>query len=159
MFDLKDKAAIVTGSSLGIGSAAALYLARCGADVAVNYRKHDAEAKALIKTYKQRERATRSLLRAFKRMTFGRIASAQWDLWQHLTDVHGHLAQLHRLARKESLIKGWYEWRLKVRFKQSERRIQKMNEQLSRLVRRLQDDGHIEIMTCCATIMDWQMRT
>jgi len=47
MFDLKDKAAIVTGSSMGIGSAAALYLARCGADVAVNYRSHDREAKAL----------------------------------------------------------------------------------------------------------------
>lgn len=47
MFDLKDKAAIVTGSSLGIGSAAALYLAECGADVAVNYRKHDKEAKDL----------------------------------------------------------------------------------------------------------------
>ena len=47
MFDLKDKAAIVTGSSLGIGSAAALYLAECGADVAVNYRTHDVEAKAL----------------------------------------------------------------------------------------------------------------
>ncbi len=47
MFDLKDKTAIVTGSSMGIGSAAALYLAKCGADVAVNYRSHDKEAKAL----------------------------------------------------------------------------------------------------------------
>ncbi len=47
MFDLKGKAAIVTGSSLGIGSATALYLAECGADVAVNYRTHDAEANAL----------------------------------------------------------------------------------------------------------------
>jgi len=47
MFDLIDKAAIVTGSSMGIGSATALYLAKCGADVAVNYRSHDKEAKAL----------------------------------------------------------------------------------------------------------------
>jgi 3-oxoacyl-[acyl-carrier protein] reductase len=47
MFDLKDKVAIVTGSSLGIGSATAVYLARCGADVAVNYRTHDVEANAL----------------------------------------------------------------------------------------------------------------
>ncbi len=47
MFDLIDKAAIVTGSSMGIGSATALYLAKCGADVAVNYRSHDKEAEAL----------------------------------------------------------------------------------------------------------------
>ncbi len=47
MFDLNDKVAIVTGSSMGIGSAAALYLAECGADVAVNYRTHDVEAKEL----------------------------------------------------------------------------------------------------------------
>ena len=47
MIDLKGKTAIVTGSSLGIGSATALYLAQCGVDVAVNYRSHDVEAKAL----------------------------------------------------------------------------------------------------------------
>ncbi len=100
----------------------------------------DAEVRALIKTYKNREKATRSLVRAFKQMTFGRIASAQWDLWQHITDVQAHLAQLQRLVHKESLIKGWFEWRLKARFKRSERRIQRMNDRLSRLVRRLQED-------------------
>jgi len=47
MFDLNDKVAIVTGSSMGIGSAVALYLAECGADMAVNYRTHDVEAKKL----------------------------------------------------------------------------------------------------------------
>jgi 3-oxoacyl-[acyl-carrier protein] reductase len=47
MFDLQDKVAIVTGSSLGIGSATALFLAQCGCDVAVNYRKHDVEANKL----------------------------------------------------------------------------------------------------------------
>jgi 3-oxoacyl-[acyl-carrier protein] reductase len=45
---LKGKGAIVTGGSLGIGRAIALELAREGADVAVNYRRHDAEAKAVV---------------------------------------------------------------------------------------------------------------
>ena len=37
--------AIVTGGSLGIGAAIARELARQGANVAINYRKHDTEAK------------------------------------------------------------------------------------------------------------------
>ena len=45
--ELSGKVAIVTGASLGIGSACALDLARNGADVAINYRKHDAEARAI----------------------------------------------------------------------------------------------------------------
>jgi 3-oxoacyl-[acyl-carrier protein] reductase len=45
--ELSNKAAIVTGASLGIGSAVALDLAANGADVAINYRKHDAEARAI----------------------------------------------------------------------------------------------------------------
>jgi 3-oxoacyl-[acyl-carrier protein] reductase len=44
MPELQDKVAIVTGASLGIGSAIALDLARNGANVAVNYRKHEEEA-------------------------------------------------------------------------------------------------------------------
>lgn len=47
MFDLSGKTAIVTGSSMGIGASVALYLARCGADVAINYRSHDNEANQL----------------------------------------------------------------------------------------------------------------
>ncbi|UCF34350.1 MAG: 3-oxoacyl-ACP reductase FabG [Phycisphaerales bacterium] len=42
---LENKRAIVTGGSLGIGAAIARELAAQGADVALNYRKHDAEAK------------------------------------------------------------------------------------------------------------------
>jgi 3-oxoacyl-[acyl-carrier protein] reductase len=46
--DLKGKSAIVTGGSLGIGAAIARKLAGCGANVAINYRKHDTEAKQVI---------------------------------------------------------------------------------------------------------------
>jgi 3-oxoacyl-[acyl-carrier protein] reductase len=42
---LEGKGAIVTGGSLGIGRAIALELAREGANVAINYRRHDTEAK------------------------------------------------------------------------------------------------------------------
>ena len=45
--DLSGKNAIVTGGSLGIGSAIAVELGRAGANVALNYRKHDNEAKAI----------------------------------------------------------------------------------------------------------------
>jgi 3-oxoacyl-[acyl-carrier protein] reductase len=45
---LEDKKAIVTGGSLGIGAAIARELARQGADVAINYRRHDTEAKQVV---------------------------------------------------------------------------------------------------------------
>src|SRR5512142_326224 len=45
--ELEGKNAIVTGASLGIGSAIALDLAKNGANVAINYRKHDTEARAI----------------------------------------------------------------------------------------------------------------
>lgn len=45
---LKGKSAIVTGGSLGIGASVALTLAREGCDVAINYRRHDTEAKEVV---------------------------------------------------------------------------------------------------------------
>ncbi|MEE9449837.1 MAG: 3-oxoacyl-ACP reductase family protein, partial [Ignavibacteriaceae bacterium] len=49
---LKGKSAIVTGGSLGIGTAIALKLAEFGANVAINYRKHKEEAEEVIKKVK-----------------------------------------------------------------------------------------------------------
>ena len=45
MKPLEKKRAIVTGGSLGIGAAIARELGRQGADVAINYRRHDTEAR------------------------------------------------------------------------------------------------------------------
>ncbi len=42
--ELEGKRAIVTGGSVGIGAVIAKVLAREGADVAINYRRHDTEA-------------------------------------------------------------------------------------------------------------------
>jgi 3-oxoacyl-[acyl-carrier protein] reductase len=46
---LENKNAIVTGGSLGIGTAICLDLAKNGANVALNYRKHADEAEAIAK--------------------------------------------------------------------------------------------------------------
>jgi len=51
--ELKGKSAIVTGGSVGIGTAIALALAREGCNVAINYRKHDDEAKVVAKKIQQ----------------------------------------------------------------------------------------------------------
>lgn len=50
--NLKGKSAIVTGGSIGIGAAIAVKLAECGANVAINYRKHSEEAEAVINRIK-----------------------------------------------------------------------------------------------------------
>src|SRR5512137_2686510 len=66
--DLDGKNAIVTGASLGIGSACALDLAKNGADVAINYRKHDTEANAIcdqIKAMGRRGLAVRADVASF----------------------------------------------------------------------------------------------
>ena len=50
--NLEGKTVIVTGGSLGIGTATALKLAEYGANVALNYRKHKEEAEEVIKQIK-----------------------------------------------------------------------------------------------------------
>jgi 3-oxoacyl-[acyl-carrier protein] reductase len=48
MMMLEGKRAIVTGGSMGIGASIAKELARQGANVAINYRKHDTEARQVV---------------------------------------------------------------------------------------------------------------
>ncbi len=95
--DLEGKAAIVTGGSLGIGTAIALDLARSGADVALNYRKHEAEANEVVKRIEEMGRkglAVKADVSRFEdaqnmvakvKETFGRLdilvnnAGVNWD--------------------------------------------------------------------------------
>lgn len=56
MFDLKDKKALVTGASRGIGRGIALALAKQGADVAVNYRSNTEEAEKVVSEIKAQGR-------------------------------------------------------------------------------------------------------
>ena len=53
MFDFKDKVAVVTGSSRGIGRAVALALARCGCAVTINYHKSRDEADEVVNIIRQ----------------------------------------------------------------------------------------------------------
>jgi NAD(P)-dependent dehydrogenase (short-subunit alcohol dehydrogenase family) len=53
LFDFKDKVAVVTGSSRGIGRAVALALARCGCAVTINYRKSRDEADEVVNAISQ----------------------------------------------------------------------------------------------------------
>ena len=46
MSDLKNRVALVTGGSRGIGKAIALALAKAGTTVAVNYRERSQEAES-----------------------------------------------------------------------------------------------------------------
>ncbi len=50
---LENKSAIVTGGSMGIGAAIALGLAKEGCNVAINYRRHDTEAREIIRKIKE----------------------------------------------------------------------------------------------------------
>mgnify|MGYP000134405943 CR=1 FL=1 len=53
---LEGKVALVTGGSMGIGTAISLDLAENGADVALTYRSHEAEAQAPARAPADRRR-------------------------------------------------------------------------------------------------------
>jgi 3-oxoacyl-[acyl-carrier protein] reductase len=50
MISLRDRRALVTGGSRGIGAATALLLAECGADVGIGYRNRASDAASVVKS-------------------------------------------------------------------------------------------------------------
>jgi 3-oxoacyl-[acyl-carrier protein] reductase len=54
MISLRDKRALVTGGSRGIGAATALLLAECGANVGIGYRSRSAEAAEVVQQVAKR---------------------------------------------------------------------------------------------------------
>lgn len=52
LMSFKDRTALVTGASTGIGAATAVKLSQCGVKVAVNYSKSEAEAKKVMSSIK-----------------------------------------------------------------------------------------------------------
>src|SRR5262245_30552725 len=52
--DFKDRVAVITGASLGIGRATALAFGREGAKVVVNYRSHVEQAEEVVKLIRDR---------------------------------------------------------------------------------------------------------
>ncbi len=58
MIRLDGKVALITGASRGIGAATAIYMAKAGADVIVNYREREKEARIVAESIKKEGRET-----------------------------------------------------------------------------------------------------
>ncbi len=58
--DLEGKVALITGGSVGIGTAISLDLAQNGADVALTYRRHEEEANSVVEKIKEMGRRAKA---------------------------------------------------------------------------------------------------
>jgi glucose 1-dehydrogenase len=98
---LNGKAALVTGSSQGIGAAVAVRLAEEGADVVVNYHTHPEEADAVVKRVRELGRKTVALA-----ADLSRLADVQ-GLVQQSVDALGRLDILVNNAGVEKNADFW----------------------------------------------------
>jgi 3-oxoacyl-[acyl-carrier protein] reductase len=94
MLDLKNRVALVTGGSRGIGRAIALALAAAGASVAVNYRERVEEAEAVA------ERIRRDGRRA---ATFGADVSLRIAVQSMVHDIEAELGPVDILVNNAGM--------------------------------------------------------
>jgi 3-oxoacyl-[acyl-carrier protein] reductase len=83
--DLEGKVALITGGSVGIGTAISLDLAQNGADVALTYRRHEEEANAVVEKIKEMGR----MAKAYK-VDVSEFEAAQ-NLVKEALEEFGHL--------------------------------------------------------------------
>jgi 3-oxoacyl-[acyl-carrier protein] reductase len=91
---LTGKIALVTGASRGIGSAAAISLARAGCDVAVNYVRSQQEALAVTQTIQQLGR---------RALAVQADVSAQTDVDRMMAAVRGELGEVDILINNAGI--------------------------------------------------------
>ncbi len=94
MKDLKDRVALVTGGSRGIGAGIAVALARAGADIAVNYRERADAANAVCAEISGRGR---------KALAIQADVSVAADVKRMVAEVEAHLAGIDILVNNAGI--------------------------------------------------------
>jgi len=94
MADLKDRVALVTGGSRGMGKAIALALAEAGAAVAVNYRERDQEALSVVEAIHQA---------GGKAAAFPADVSIAGDIEHMVSDIEGRLGPIDILVNNAGI--------------------------------------------------------
>jgi 3-oxoacyl-[acyl-carrier protein] reductase len=94
MKDLKDRVALVTGGSRGIGAAVAIALAKAGADVAVNYRERADAANAVCAEITETER---------KAIGVQADVSVAADVRRMVAEIEAHLGGIDILVNNAAI--------------------------------------------------------
>src|ERR1017187_9771780 len=94
MKDLKNRVALITGGSRGIGAAIAIGLAKAGADIAVNYRERADAAKAVCEEIIQTGR---------KALAVQADVSVAADVKSMIKEVEAHLGSIDILVNNAGI--------------------------------------------------------
>jgi 3-oxoacyl-[acyl-carrier protein] reductase len=94
MKDLKNRVALITGGSRGIGAAIAIGLAKAGADIAVNYRERADAAKAVCEEIIQTGR---------KALAVQADVSVAADVKRMIKEVEAHLGSIDILVNNAGI--------------------------------------------------------